>query len=39
VRIPVAAQAKPRKIAIAEGESGSRAVIGEKADDNKQIDA
>jgi HSP20 family protein len=39
LKIPVAAQAKPRKIAIAEGESGSRTVAGETVGDNKQIDA
>jgi HSP20 family protein len=39
LKIPVAAQAKPRRIAIAEGESGSRTVTGETVDDNKQIDA
>jgi HSP20 family protein len=39
VKIPVAAQAKPRKIAITAGESGSRTVTGETVDDNKQIDA
>jgi HSP20 family protein len=39
LKIPVAAQAKPRRIAIAEGESGSRTVTGETVDDNKPIDA
>jgi HSP20 family protein len=39
VTIPVAAQAKPRKIAITAGESGSRTVTGETVDDDKQIDA
>jgi HSP20 family protein len=39
LKIPVAAQAKPRRIAIAEGESGSRTVTGETVDDNRPIDA
>jgi HSP20 family protein len=38
LRIPVAAQAKPRKIAIAGGENDSRTVTGETVDDTQQID-
>jgi HSP20 family protein len=38
VKIPIAAQAKPRKIAIAGGE-GRRTVTGETVHDTKQIDA
>lgn len=37
LKIPVAAQAKPRKIAIAGGESGSQPVAGQS--EAKQIDA
>jgi HSP20 family protein len=39
LKIPVAAQARPRKIAIAESESGSRTVSGETVGDTKQLDA
>ncbi|MEU4602751.1 Hsp20/alpha crystallin family protein [Kribbella sp. NPDC023972] len=39
VKIPVAAQAKPRKIAITGGETGSRTVTGETVEDTKQVDA
>ena len=39
VKIPVAAQAKPRKISITGGESGNRTVTGETVDDTKQLDA
>ncbi|GAB2655768.1 Hsp20/alpha crystallin family protein [Kribbella swartbergensis] len=39
VKIPIAAQAKPRKIAVAGGESGHRTVTGETVDDTLQIDA
>jgi len=39
VKIPVAQQAKPRKIAISAGDAGSRAVTGETVGESKQIDA
>ncbi|MFI6680839.1 Hsp20/alpha crystallin family protein [Kribbella sp. NPDC050470] len=39
LKIPVAAQAKPRKIAVAGGETGSRTVTGETVGDSKQLDA
>ncbi|WP_433166963.1 Hsp20/alpha crystallin family protein [Kribbella sp. CA-247076] len=39
LRIPVAAQAKPRKISITSRETGSTAVTGETVDDSRQIDA
>ncbi|MEV0286395.1 Hsp20/alpha crystallin family protein [Kribbella sp. NPDC050820] len=39
LKIPVAAQAKPRRIAVAGGETGSRTVTGETVGDSKQLDA
>lgn len=39
LKIPVAAQAKPRKIAVAGRETGSRTVTGETVGDSKQLDA
>jgi HSP20 family protein len=39
VKIPVAAQAKPRKIAISGGDTGSRTVTGEAVSESQQIDA
>ncbi|MEJ1105907.1 MULTISPECIES: Hsp20/alpha crystallin family protein [unclassified Kribbella] len=39
LKIPVAAQAKPRKIAISGGEAGSQTVAGDTVEDTKQIDA
>ncbi|TDD27730.1 Hsp20/alpha crystallin family protein [Kribbella turkmenica] len=39
VKIPVAAQAKPRKISITGGEPGNRTVTGETVDDTRQLDA
>ena len=38
VRIPVAPQVKPRKIAVSGGEAGSRTVTGEPVDDARQPD-
>ena len=39
VKIPVAARAKPRKIAIAGTDPGRQTVTGETVDDDKQINA
>jgi HSP20 family protein len=39
VKIPIAAKAKPRKIAVAGGESGRQTVAGEAVTEAKQIDA